>query len=654
MNRQFKFLRLALLTACLVLIQATGFSQQRILIHSHNDYRQRAPFYQAYAWQLASVEADLYAVGNRLLVAHDPAELASAPTFDELYLEPIVKVFERNGERPWRGSEMTFTLLADLKTPAWVTLPLLVEKLSSYPEVFDPAVNPYAVRVVVSGNRPVPERFTDYPPFISFDGDRTDYPPCQLERVAMISLPFSDYADWNGKGTLKADELRRVTQTVDAVHALDKPIRFWGTPDGVTAWNTFHNMGVDYINTDMPELCADFFDRFENKNYHIGLDEDASGEIARAGRLDKTTVGFQGFNNRLLHLSQEVDVYMPTYASDGAESKARNVILLIGDGTGITQLQAGATANNAGYAKGNGLTIFNMKHIGLQNTSALDAYTTDSAAGGSALATGILHNNRHVSMSADGTPHLSMTDYAYDAGYACGVVTLGNIADATPAAFYGHTTERDYSDEITSYLPEGKLTLLCGAGMSVLTKRNDGRDLVGELKKQYRLSSAIGDINADNSKVICIDERMDLAAAEETLTLLADATREAIKKLTTTGGKGFFLMVEGAKIDYAGHANSFPGSVVETLSFDLAVAEALKFADADGETLVVVTGDHETGGLTLIDGDFNNGHLTVKYVTDDHTPLMLPVFAYGPGAAEFMGVYKNIEVFHKIKAAMGL
>lgn len=108
-------------------------------------------------------------------------------------------------------------------------------------------------------------------------------------------------------------------------------------------------------------------------------------------------------------------------------------------------------------------------------------------------------------------------------------------------------------------------------------------------------------------------------------------------------------MVEGAKIDYAGHAKSLPGSVIETLSFDLAVAEALKFADENGETLVVVTGDHETGGLVLLDGDEKTGRVMGVYVTNDHTPTMLPVYAYGPGSDKFIGTYRNTEIAHRIK-----
>lgn len=648
-----KIYLLVLLTG---LISISINAQQRILIHSHNDYEQRVPFYQAYAQQVASIEADIYTTGkaNELKVAHDLKDVANAPTIDEAYITPLVNLFKQNGGRPWKNSDKTLILLVDLKTPANPTLDILVSKLKAYPQVFDATVNPYAVKVVISGNRPDEKDYSKYPSFISFDGYKTDYTPEQLKRIAMISLSFADYSVWNGKGSIKKAELEKVVKVINEVHALGKPIRFWGTPDGVTAWNTFHNLGIDYINTDRPEACADYFSHFDNKNYQIGKNEDITDDVARAKRLDRTTVGFQGFNNKLLQLSKGINVYTPTYKNDGSNKPIKNIIFLIGDGTGLAQLQAGATVNNANYKNGNGLTIFNMKYVGLQNTSAKDSYTTDSAAGGSALATGELHNNRHISMSEDGVAYPSMADVMYAAGYACGVVTLGNVADATPAAFYGHSVERDNSDEITSYLLDGKLTLLNGAGMSVFTRRNDGKDILSELKKQYRISTSIDDINADNKKVICIDERMDLAASEETLTMLADATNQAIKKLSTTNDKGFFLMVEGAKIDYAGHANSFPGSVMETLSFDLAVKAALEFADSNGETLVVVTGDHETGGLTLVDGNVANGHLTARYMTDDHTPLMLPVFSYGPGSSEFIGVYKNTQIFHKMKKLLGL
>ena len=150
-------------------------------------------------------------------------------------------------------------------------------------------------------------------------------------------------------------------------------------------------------------------------------------------------------------------------------------------------------------------------------------------------------------------------------------------------------------------------------------------------------------------KVICLDNRMGSYATEETLDFLANITRASIDKLSKESKKGFFLMVEGAKIDYAGHSDCFPASVIEQLGFDLAVAEALRFADSNGETLVVVTADHETGGLTILDGDLETGHVLAVYNSDDHTPTVVPVFAYGPGSREFTGTYINIEIPRTIK-----
>lgn len=640
---------------CIVLlwgVLCTPFLRaQYVQIHSHNDYRQRVPFYQAYAQQLSSIEADVFATDKEgeLLVAHDREELDSAISLDEAYLQPLVNLYKQNEGKAWKGSDKLLTLLVDLKTPADPALDYLVAKLQTYPEVFDPTVNPFAVRVVISGNRPNPNNFHIYPTVVSFDGDRLDYTPAQLERISMISLNLRDYTGWNGKGKIIADEQEKVEQIIASVHALGKPIRFWGTPDGVTAWNTFYTLGVDYINTDAPEACAAFFSDFHKKTYRINAPLADAGDVAQAKRLDKATADFQGFSNKRLQLSQKVEVYHPTYLNDGAHKQVKNVILLVGDGMGLAQVCAADAINE-------GLSMLNTKKVGLQKTQAADSYTTDSAAAGSALATGKKHNNRHISMSPEGEPYASLTDLFYDKGYACGVLTLGNLADATPAAFYGHSTERDNSDEITDWLLEGKLTFLGGSGMHVFTERKDSKDILGELREAgYAICSSAEEINKTKGKVICVDERMEKAATEPTLPLLANATHNAIAKLTEEKkSKGFFLMVEGAKIDYAGHANSLPGSILETLSFDLAVAEALKFADSNGETLVIVTADHETGGLSLVDGDMKHKSITVHYMTDDHTAIMLPVFVYGPQSDAFTGIYENTEIFDKVLKVTGL
>lgn len=622
---------------------ASLYAQQPpVLIHSHNDYWRPAPFWTAYSHQVYSYEADVFYVDGQIYVAHDREEIRPENTLEALYVQPIVSVYKENEGRPWKDAVTGIQLLVDIKDDTEPTLSRLVEVFGKYPEVFDPSVNPYAVRIAITGNTPEPEDFLKYPSFIGYDGRiGISYTPEQLERIVLVSESLKDFVRWNGKGTMLPDQEAKLKEVIERVHSMGKPVRFWDTPECESTYYTFYNMGIDFVNTDDPAVCAAFFSDFTNKNFQIGKAAAGKGGVTRFANLDKTTRDFSGFQNEKLQLSEGVEVYEPTY--EGKKGKVRNVIYMIGDGMGLNQLTAGYYANK-------GLTIFNMNNIGFQVNNALGAFTTDSAAGGSALATGERHANRHISCTVDGQAIPSLSNFFDEKGYAVGVLTLGNVADATPSAFYGHSTERDNADEITRYLLNGHIDLLCGSGMREFTRRNDGIDMVSELKKQYSFITGIDDIDAQEGKVICIDERMDEAVEEASMTLLADAVKESLVQLQKQSRKGFFLMVEGAKIDYAGHSKSLPGSVLETLSFDLAVAEALKFADTDGETLVIVTADHETGGLVLLDGDEHTGRIMGVYVTNDHTPSMLPVFSYGPGAESFTGTYMNTEIARRIKS----
>lgn len=639
MKTNLRHLLLALALTCC----GAAAAQPPVLIHSHNDYAQRVPFYQAYAQQVSSIEADVFLHDGQLLVGHDVEDLRADMTFEALYVEPIVTLFARNGGRAFRDSDQTLQLMVELKLETDPTLRAVAALLGRWPEVFDPEVNPAAVRVAVTGRVPAPEAFDRYPRFLGFDGAwDADYTPEQLERIALISTNFRDFSQWNGKGTIIPAEKERLEQVIDRAHEQGKPVRFWNAPEGTTVYYTFYDMGIDYINTDKPEVCAAFFADFGNKNFRIGERRTASSGVTGTKRLDRTTRDFRGFQNDKLQLSEGIDTYRPTHRNDGGKGRIRNVIFLIGDGMGLSQITAAAYANC-------GLTLMNFNYIGLQRNNALGAFTTDSAAGGSALATGERHANRHISMTEQGEAVPSLSDWFRGKGLPVGVVTLGNAVDATPTAFYGHSVERDNADELTRCLLDTPVDLLCGSGIRQFTERGDGIDLIGELSKSYRFVRSIDEINAAEGRVVCIDERMDEAAEESNLGLLAEATRAAIDKLQERGDKGFFLMVEGAKIDYAGHSRCLPGSVIEMLSFDLAVAEALKFADENGQTLVVVTADHETGGLVLLDGDEQSGRIMGAYTTDDHTPAMLPVFAYGPGADRFCGTYLNTEIARRIR-----
>ena len=296
--------------------------------------------------------------------------------------------------------------------------------------------------------------------------------------------------------------------------------------------------------------------------------------------------------------------------------------------------------------------MLNIKSVGIQYYNPNDDFIGDSASGGSALATGDVSWTRHIATNKDGSVEYSpLTDYFKGMGKATGIVSLGDIADATPAVFYGHTSERDSTDKITSYWLTSDVDLICGPGTSYVERpRQDGLDMLNGIKANgYTYTKDATALGSEKGKVLCLDDRMGAYATEETLSFLADITKASIEKLSQDSKKGFFLMVEGAKIDYAGHSDCFPASVIEQLGFDLAVAEALKFADSNGETLVVVTADHETGGLTLLDGDLQTGHVLAVYNSDDHTPTVVPVFAYGPGSREFIGTYLNVEIPRTIK-----
>ena len=619
-------------------------AQQPVVLHSHNDYNRTAPFWEAYSQHCRSIEADVHWHEGQLLVGHDVEDLKPENTFLRMYVDPIVRTFRANGGKMWAGSPDRLMLMVELKSPTEPELTEVIKVLEQFPDVF---CSPDGVQIAITGNTPAKEHFCDYPAWVGYDGDiRDEYTPEQLERVALVSNSFRMFAKkWNGKGRMIDPELDAVNAAIAKVHSWGKPIRFWEAPEGTTAYFTFWKLGVDIINTDKPAVASLFFSDWGNKNFIMGKHEVQAG-VTGTKKLDAATRSFSGFQNEKLQLSQRVPTYTPTYFNDGAKKKIKNVILLIGDGMGLNQVMAAAYANNRE------LTMLNMKSVGIQYYNPNDDFIGDSASGGSALATGEVSWTRHIASNKNGSEEYpALTDYFKALGKATGVVSLGDIADATPAVFYGHTSERDSTDKITSYWLTSDVDLICGPGTGYLERpRQDGLDMLSGIKANgYSYTKNATAVDQVSGKLICLDDRMGSYATEETLPFLADITRASIRKLSQDSKKGFFLMVEGAKIDYAGHSDCFPASVIEQLGFDLAVAEALKFADSNGETLVVVTADHETGGLTILDGDLETGHVLAVYNSDDHTPTVVPVFAYGPGSREFTGTYINIEIPRTIK-----
>jgi len=227
--------------------------------HSHNDYENTIPFRLAYDHHFGSIEADIWAVNGNLFVSHNKQDIKPERTLDALYLEPIVKLFRANGGQAWNNSKSTFQLLIDLKTDVEPTLSMLVEKLKHYPDVFDPGVNKNAVRIVITGNRPDPSGFINYPDFIYFDGILNQkYDEDQLKRVALFSENLRNIIKWDGEGEMSEDERIRLQNVIDSVHSLEKKIRFWNAPDNINSWDTFIKMRIDFINTDNIVKLAEF------------------------------------------------------------------------------------------------------------------------------------------------------------------------------------------------------------------------------------------------------------------------------------------------------------------------------------------------------------------------------------------------------------
>ena len=624
-------------------VALTVNAQLPIMLHSHNDYTRTMPFYEAYSQHVQSIEADVFLIKGKLLVGHETHQTSADRTFQAMYAEPIAKVFRANGGRMWKDSDDCLQLMVETKSETKPCLNAVIKVLKNYPDVF---CSPKGVKVIITGYDLKPEEFSDYPEWIYFDGRLSrNYTPDQLKRVGLFSECFGDYAHWNGKGNIVDPQLEALKAAIEKAHSLDKPIRFWEAPETTTAYYTFLNLGIDIFNTDYPARAYQFFSDWANKNFSMGRVNRSKNGVTGTNKLDRATRDFKGFQNEKLQLSQGIEVYQPSYLNDGAEKPIKNVILLIGDGMGFNQVIAGA------YANGRKLNVLNMKHTGFSFTNSLDDFTTDSAAGGSALGTGVTHKNRHLSAMPDGSPVPSLSAHFHGMGKAAGSVSLGDLADATPVVFYAHTTERDSIEAITRDIIKGEADLIAGSGSgNFLKPRKDGLNMKKLLKENgYTLVTRCEDINSCKGKVVCADDRMGEGATEATLGFLAQLTRESITKLQELNENGFFLMVEGPKIDYAGHSECLPASVIEMLGFDMAVSEALKFADSNGETLVVVTAYHDTGGLVLLDGDLATNRVMGIYTTNDHTPAVVPVFAYGPGAQNFSGSHINTDICNIIK-----
>jgi len=295
-----------------------------------------------------------------------------------------------------------------------------------------------------------------------------------------------------------------------------------------------------------------------------------------------------------------------------------------------------------------GLTMTNLKTFGLVRTQSADNFTTDSAASGTAYATGVKTNNGFVGMNTERERIANIPEILTPMGYACGVLSTDDLNGATPASFFAHQAARGDKEEIWADLPASPL-VFASAG-----KQSTFEELPLATQEAIRKTFTVvydpkDPAAAASSRLVYLPKSVHLDRGD----YLPATTEMAINYLSQRSKKGFFLMVEGARIDKHEHSNELPETLAETLDFDKAIEAAVRFAEKDGHTLVIISADHETGATILTGGDLETGFVRTVFASKGHSPMMVPLFAYGPHSRDFGCVQENSDVANKILGLLG-
>ncbi len=332
--------------------------------------------------------------------------------------------------------------------------------------------------------------------------------------------------------------------------------------------------------------------------------------------------------------------------------KAKNVILMIGDGMGLAQITAAMYSNRNRHA------LEQFPIIGFHKQYSYNDLITDSAAGATAFACGVKTYNNAIGMGPDTTAVPSILEEAEEKGLATGVVVTSIITHATPAAFFAHQPLRVFYEDIATDLLSQEVDFIIGGGRAYFNQRkNDDRNLVAEFREKGYL---IYNFNEDDLSNIRVNPNRNFLyftsdyqppSIEAGRNYLPFASRLAADYLSKHSEEGFFLLVEGSQIDWRGHANEGKRLIKEALDFNNTIKRVMDFASKRDDTLVIVTADHETGGMAIEQGS-KMGRINAKFTTNNHTGSLVPVFAYGPSAELFGGIYENTDIYHKMRQAL--
>lgn len=351
----------------------------------------------------------------------------------------------------------------------------------------------------------------------------------------------------------------------------------------------------------------------------------------------------------IAQLEQQVSTSTATSPTSSSEllEVPKNVILVVGDGMGVAQVYSSVVAE-----KGNNSAFLRFPYSGFSRTYSRNKYRTDSAAGGTALTTGHKVDNKHVNWGPDSARYNTIFDDAKAQGMGTGFVVTSSVLDATPAATYGHVPNRKMFDTLSLQLAQCQHSVMIGGGGKFFRPENrkDGQAPLDTLAKRgYTVVTSLDSMTRyTGDKLVALLYEEDPEKAPARGEMLLQGTKKALAMLNRSN-KGFALMVEGSQIDWACHDNDSAYLRAEMADLEKVLHAVIDFAQRDGHTLVIVTADHETGGVTLPTGDIKEGVNSFRFLWGSHTGCMVPVFALGPGSHYFSGIQENTDIAEKIR-----
>ena len=357
-------------------------------------------------------------------------------------------------------------------------------------------------------------------------------------------------------------------------------------------------------------------------------------------------------------------------------NKAKNIILLISDGMSLTQVSSYRLLKGGPNER---IALDKFPVSGIVLTHSENAIVTDSASSATAFSTGRKTNNGALGLDKNNEVLENFTEIINRHGYVSSLISTSEITHATPAAYASHIDLRWKTDEISTQMMDSNVMTILGGGRHFFLpeelggKRSDGLNLLEQIKSSHTVLTEKRELETfDHSnlgKVIGLfadealrdHEKPDNHPLEPSSTEMLKFAINRSQQFSENGCRGFFIMLEGSQVDWAGHANDMNYLKREMQDFDDAVALAYNYAQENNDTLVIATADHETGGLLIEPAsptDYTAPEVKFSFNTGigygSHTGVPVPVYAYGPGSENFTGTLDNTDIFYAMLEAVDI